>query len=90
VEPCWRRDGKEIYFIHGDEIMAVSVDGSSRALKAGTPRSVFRVAMPPLMTPTHRFDVAPDGRFLVLERVAEPPGVPFSVLLDWQSLLGKQ
>jgi Tol biopolymer transport system component len=89
AEPCWRRDGKELYYIRGNEIMAVSLDVSGRALKAGTPRSLFRTALPPASSPSHRFDVAPDGKFLVMEPVAEPPGVPFSVLLNWQSLLRK-
>jgi len=90
MEPVWRPDGKEIYFIRRDEIMAVSVDGSERALRVGTPRSVLRAALPPSSIPSHRFDVAPDGKILVMERVAEPPGVPFSVLLNWQSLLDKR
>ena len=61
--------------------MAVSVDGSDRALKPepcaarfGLPclRGQFRVIASMLRR---------TGDFLVTERVAEPPGVPFSVRL---------
>jgi len=87
VEPVWRRDGKELYFIRGaDEIMAVSIDASGRTIRSGTPRSLFRAALPPATIPSHRYDVAPDGKLLVMERVPDPPGVPFSVLLNWRSL----
>ena len=90
VEPVWRRDGKELYFIRGDnEIMAASIDASGRTLRAGAPRTLFQVALPPASAPSHRFDVAPDGRILVLEHVPDPAGVPFSVLLNWQSLANK-
>ena len=58
----WRHDGKEIYFFRGAERMAVSLDSSDRSLRIGPPRSLFRVAMPPRMIPSHRFDVTADGK----------------------------
>ncbi|MBY0506672.1 MAG: hypothetical protein K2X03_22325 [Bryobacteraceae bacterium] len=90
VEPVWRRDGKELYFIRGaDEIMAARISVVGRTVVADTPRGLFRVALPPPTVPGHRFDVAPDGRILVMERVPDPPGVPFTVLLNWRSLASK-
>ena len=72
--------------------MAVELDTSGRALKAGSPRTLFRA---PLLRNTwlegHRLDVSPDGkRFLILERVDDPPGLPFTVLVNWKSLLEKR
>lgn len=91
AEPVWGRDGKEIYFLRGEEITAVSVDTSDRSLKVGPPRTLFRATVPPATIPGHRFDVTADGKmFLVWERVPEPPGVPFTVLLNWKSLMSKQ
>ncbi len=91
-EPVWGRDGKELYYHRGDEIMSVDLDTSGRALKAGSPRTLFRA---PLLRNTwlegQRFDVAADGkRFLILERADDPPGMPFTVLVNWKSLLEKR
>lgn len=91
-EAVWGRDGRELYFYRGDEIMSVSIETSGRSLTAGSPRTLFRA---PLMRNTwvqgHRFDVTPDGqRFLLFERVDDPPGLPFTVLVNWKSLLEKE
>ena len=89
-EPYWRRDGKELYFIRGGEILAVSVDSSDRSLRVGQPRTLFRAPLPPQTTPGRRFDVTADGKkFLVIERMPEPEGLPFTVLLNWKSVMEK-
>ena len=90
VEPVWRRDGKELYFLRGGEILAVSVDSSDRSLRVGQPRTLFRAPLPPQTTPGRRFDVTADGKkFLVIERMPEPEGLPFTVLLNWKSVMEK-
>ena len=40
--------------------------------------------------PGRRFDVTADGKkFLVIERMPEPEGLPFTVLLNWKSVMEK-
>ncbi len=65
--------------------MAATIDASGRTMQARAPRALFRVALPPASASSHRYDVAPDGRILVLEHIPDPAGVPFSVLLNGQN-----
>jgi Tol biopolymer transport system component len=46
--PVWNRDGGEIYYVHDDALMAVSVQGAASAenqadIRLGPPRVLFRV-----------------------------------------------
>src|SRR5439155_1364847 len=71
VEPKWRRDGHELYYLALDgKLMAVSIKGD-RTLGAGTPASLFETPLTVNRTQpdrTRRYDVAPDGRFLIAMR----------------------
>jgi hypothetical protein len=40
-------------------------------------------------TRDRRYDVAPDGRFLLVVPAATPAAVPFTVVVNWDSALKK-
>jgi Tol biopolymer transport system component len=84
VQPRWRADGKELYFIGPErKLMAVSVTASSSSFAAGTPVALFPVA-PPSGAGTankHQYMVSSDGRFLVNTVLNDPP---ITVLLNWK------
>src|SRR5689334_12875507 len=64
--PRWRADGKELYYLDPDlKMMAVKVEVKGAAFTAGTPISLFQTH---INTATNRqqYDVARNGRFLVL------------------------
>lgn len=86
--PRWRRDGKELYYVGPDGgLKAVTVRSSPAGLDFGAPVSLFRIAVPPRNGPAYPFDIAPDGRFLMLAPAAEQGDSALMVALHWQSQL---
>jgi eukaryotic-like serine/threonine-protein kinase len=67
VQPQWRRDGRELFFMTpGGQVMSVTIR-TSPTLEIDTPKSLFTTNL----VPTHgwsQYSVTPDGqRFLVME-----------------------
>ncbi|HVS02892.1 MAG TPA: hypothetical protein VMT16_08990, partial [Thermoanaerobaculia bacterium] len=69
--PRWRRDGRELYYRSRDMLVAVTVDADGTV---GEEVELFPLP--------GAFDVAPDGRFLVIEPEGEV-SPPITVMLDW-------
>ena len=67
-QPRWSRDGKELFYVEADTLMAVEVSTSPSFTTAATTR-LFR--HPNLRAAAeHRYDVSPDGqRFVLVETV---------------------
>src|SRR6185436_13493960 len=68
IEPKWRRDGKELYYLAPDgKLMVVPVNAGA-TFSAGKPTALFQTPLtflrggPPR---DRRYDVAADGRFLI-------------------------
>jgi Tol biopolymer transport system component len=77
--PRWSRDGKELFYVTGDAVVAVAIrpDGSF-----GAPRRLFDRSN--YFFKFHSYDVSPDGkRFLMIQR--DPGSVPrqLNVILNW-------
>jgi hypothetical protein len=62
----WSRDGRELFFRQSDAMMAADVTSSSE-FRTAKPRQLFRE---PAMV--YGFDVAPDGRFLMIKQHPQP------------------
>lgn len=65
-QPRWRRDGRELYYVQGDTLMAATVI-TKPGLSIGSPTPLFsdRGLLQPLPG-TRQYDVAADGeRFIV-------------------------
>lgn len=76
VEPKWRHDGRELYYLALDgKLMSVSIAGAPFA--AGRPAELFE----------RRYDVASDGRFLMVIPSATRSATPYSVVVNWDSVL---
>jgi Tol biopolymer transport system component len=68
TQPVWSRDGRELYYWQGNTMMAVAANGSGPTFAAGAAQQLFTA--PSLFTgdsTTRSFDVAPDGRFLMVQ-----------------------
>lgn len=66
IEPVWSRDGKELFFRHGRDLLAVTVQ-TTPSFSTGRSQVVFSgdYAFGPLLA---NYDVAPDGkRFLMMK-----------------------
>ncbi|MGE5275509.1 MAG: protein kinase domain-containing protein [Acidobacteriota bacterium] len=84
--PVWSRDGKELYYLSGDnKIVAVPVSQSG-GFHAGAPAALLAVHPSGFRT---IYDVSRDGRFLVNSLPADQGSPPLEVVVNWTSLLTK-
>jgi serine/threonine protein kinase len=71
ARPAWARNGQELYYIDSDERMtAVLVHPTATTLAAGTPTTILPpryVVNAPGTTYARGYDVAADGRFLMIK-----------------------
>jgi eukaryotic-like serine/threonine-protein kinase len=91
-QPRWRRDGKELFYLNENVVMAAEVNSTGAAIQVGAVRRLFEVRR---RTGGYRgfgiggaYDVTPDGqRFLVnaVEQPAVPP--PITVITNWMATL---
>jgi Tol biopolymer transport system component len=84
LEPAWRRDGRELFYLAADQqIMAVDVRPGPTP-DFGRPRPLFRAHL--TGSPRNHYAVTADGqRFLVATTKNEP--TPITVLLNWTATL---
>ena len=87
IEPVWSRDGRELFYLSGSRMMAVAVEAGS-AFKAGTPRALFDGRFTVSPNGVAGYDVAADGRFLMVQPLhADPPTNQIQVVLNWSEAL---
>jgi Tol biopolymer transport system component len=84
MQPKWRRDGKEIFYLGMDgALVAVRVNLGALA-EIGKPERLFKTVIEPVTGPYvwHEYDVSPDGqRFLV--NTPEPQTFPLTIVSNW-------
>ena len=83
TEPRWSRDGRELFYRQADRMMVVTITPGS-SLTASSPRVLFEGRYQVSDTNSGGYDVAPDGRFLMIQHtVAEQPATEFNIVLGW-------
>ena len=88
----WRADGKELFYVSGDKLMAVDVKTDGDAFEAGTPKALFEIRGPALPGAggLPAFEASDDGkRFLIAVSVQERSFTPITVVLNWTADLIK-
>ena len=92
-EPLWRRDGKELFYLAGNNtLMAVDVTSTSSAIDVGPPKPLFptRIRLLEIQVGARHYGVSSDGqRFLVANATEEARSTPITVVLNWMSALAK-
>jgi Tol biopolymer transport system component/predicted Ser/Thr protein kinase len=92
TQPRWSRNGRELFFVtRSRTIMAAPFESRSPDLPAGSARRLFDVMMNRQFSSNvpFRYDVAPDGRFLIVVRSSDE--LPALVLvMNWQAGLEKK
>jgi hypothetical protein len=84
LNPIWSRDGRELFFRHASELLAVTFDPVS-GVAVGAPAVMFSGRY---RLSGRDFDVSPDGSRFVMMRVDEPrTGDRIRVVLDWRRTL---
>ncbi len=89
IEPTWRRDGKELFYLSADDkVMAVEVNTDSANFQAGIPKPLFQTQLVLGFLWRNRYVVSADGqRFLMLTPTGETPANPITVVLNWPAEL---
>ena len=86
VQPRWRRDGKELFYISADSKM-MSVEVRTRPVfQSGTPHALFQsdIVDTGIRTGPMSWDLAPDGnRFLIATPNTSDPST-LTVTLNWR------
>jgi hypothetical protein len=84
VQIRWPRNGSELFYLTPDgKIMAVAVNAGPE-FHAGTPQLVFQGPVK-----QNLWDVAADGKRLLVAVPVQSSQAPFTVLLNWQAALKK-
>ena len=81
-EPRWSHDGRELYFLRGYQMLAVTVT-TDQGLEISRPDPLFEEKFARGSTNAFAppyYDVAPDGRFLV---VSDRPTTELQLILNW-------
>jgi len=71
TDPVWSRDGGELFYRRGDQLMAVAVSRGAE-FSAGPPRRLFELRFD-VNNDGPGYDVSPDGTWFVMPRSDEPP-----------------
>jgi Tol biopolymer transport system component len=91
VQPRWRRDGRELFYITLDgQLVAVPVtlSSSSRALEAGAAVPLFQARVGEVQDISlPDYIVSPDGQRFLLDTVVEEAAAPIVVILNWKPRL---
>ena len=98
-QPRWRRDGRELFYLADNSMMAVDVNGAESALEVGMVRRLFDVerrlqSYSSLIASGANFgtgrvyDVTADGQRFLVNVVAEQPAPPpITVITNWTETL---
>jgi serine/threonine protein kinase len=83
AEIVWGRNGRELFYRNGPRLMAVDVV-TQPAFSAGTPRAVFETPFARGEPGLPNYDVAPDGRFLMIKPGdTEAAPRPIHIVINW-------
>ena len=83
--PQWRRDGRELYFLSGDDkLMAVEVTLGAE-VKAGTPQELFALDGIRANSNVDYTKTGDGQRFLFVTSADEASVPPFTVVLNWMA-----
>ena len=90
MQPTWRRDGRELFFLAPDGTMTAVDVVLGAAPEFGVSRGLFQTGLIPNGS-LDQYAVTPDGqRFLIMSPVGEAAEEPPTVILDWPALLTRQ
>ncbi len=86
VEPHWRADGKELYYISPDsKLMAVAVRAAGDTFERETPKALFEAHWQPGNLLFYGYDVTPDGRRFIGPVAPEASAtLPMTLITNWQ------
>jgi WD40 repeat protein len=89
VQPRWRRDDKELYYLALDGAMMAVEFRAGPTVESGSPRALFNTGLDADQA-RDQFAVRPDGqRFLIQLPAQEGSAMPVTVVMNWTAALRK-
>ncbi len=87
---AWSRDGREIFYTHGDRMMAVPVE-TAGGFSYSDPRELFRFGFALRAGPFRDYDVSPDGKRFFMSRRLADESVPrqIDVITNFAASIGR-
>ena len=82
VEPVWSRDGRELFYWNGSQLHVVSVQ-SGDMFQHETPAELFEGLYFRTTTAHASYDVASDGRFLMVKPEEQVSVSQINVVFNW-------
>jgi eukaryotic-like serine/threonine-protein kinase len=83
AEPYWRRDGRELFYAQGQQLMALDVDTTGQSFQSGAPKPLFEVRLE-TEGRRSRYQVAANGqKFLVNVPLESAQSAPITVVTNW-------
>ena len=88
MQPRWSRDGKELYFVQADQMMAATVLPKGEDLAVSQAQPLFKVYFYTRMNPgfdlVAPYAVTPDGKFVCFVREGKEASPPLVVVQNWR------
>ena len=81
MEPHWRRDGKELFYVAGQKLVAVEVRAEGGVFQTDSPKALFEVRLENFLRRS-RYQVAANGQKFLVNVPLEPQS-PFTVAINW-------
>ncbi len=87
TEPVWSRDGRELFYLEGNKMMAVAVE-TEPAFRFQPAEELFEGGFVTYPIAFRIYDVAPDGRFVMIHPAGPEPqeaaaAAHMVVVLNW-------
>jgi Tol biopolymer transport system component len=85
TEPVWAKNGRELFYRNGKHMISVSFAGETKPV-LGQRKTLFESEHrhdPSVSGAVPNYDVAADGRFLMVEGPPAAEGIDLSVVVNW-------
>jgi Tol biopolymer transport system component len=90
IQPEWRRDGREIFYLTPNStLMAVSVQVRGAAFEHGVPTPLFPLRLEAVDRRAHYQPTANGQRFLVVQPIEQASSNTITVVVNWTADLGR-
>jgi eukaryotic-like serine/threonine-protein kinase len=81
TEPAWRADGKELFYLSAEKLVAMQVKTDSQVFEPGASRALFTVQLEPTVRRSH-YQAASNGRRFLMN-VPSEASYPITVAIGW-------
>jgi hypothetical protein len=88
TQPVWSKDGKTLYYLDSfRKLTSVDIQTTGEAVQFGAAKPLFTAGIRHSI-PTEAYDVASDGKFLVVDSITESTA-PIVLVTNWDTALKK-